>query len=332
MLRFYIFVMTCFSVTLSVTFSVATLAAPASANTILLATSKTDSEQFESEKMARSDAIAWRDFQLSILRKKAAALKLGSLFTKARAYELAGRTDAAIQIFQKIADQRFSADWDVAERKMVHISLLKLAEFSTLEKTRAAFLRDADGFAVEEFSHDNGDDKRANSRLIAELDRVRVRTVLVNGRRYEPDAIELPTGTFKITFITDWSEPETMVLDKAKLQNLKLTLTPLLRGDCKHGFHWRTLTPPTKDVWAVGPDCALPMAGNATTVARQSGPDTSATSLADGLKAPHGSTIFKKIPTWAWWGLGLLGAAAIVQSQNSHSSNEGGHPTTKRGF
>lgn len=176
--------------------------------------------------------------------------KLQQLVERAQTAWLSGSIESARSLFREIVKETLDADWRAAQREAIHYAYLRLAQSSPTSTERDNWLESA----VGAFPDLSSDDDTFPPPLVSEFNSTRQRILalakpyspfphfpdhrflLINGKRFvlTPELrIRLPTGTFRVTALSDAHAPVTERLTNSQLEVFRLSLPALGSGTCE---------------------------------------------------------------------------------------------------
>ncbi len=192
---------------------------------------------------------------------------LQTAFEEAQRKLLSQGPEASKDLFQRVVAFAHTADWKVSERRLIFQSFLRLAlaeknvEIKNDYVTRAITLDesmepDSEIFAPE-FIKGFRSDRAA---LLKKSQSWRPNfpsdvEIYINGRRLSNTRkIELVPGTKRVTLVSNWTIPHTLLVNTSALSRTPIKLQPLIEGKCG-SLNWNYSAPDRKDFVAVLDTC-----------------------------------------------------------------------------
>ncbi len=180
------------------------------------------------------------------LQNSASELQLLKLFKTAQSDFLSKSTEFSVIAFKKIIAKKHEADWSPGTRAIIHYSFLRLAQLSD-SKEKLSLFEEALAFdaSIEP------DTKifppplvKAYNKIRRDLETTEIQlkkfqeypvVILVNGKLIDPvktNSMVLFPGIYRITLVSDYTTPQTHILNSNQIATLNPPRDSLISGQC----------------------------------------------------------------------------------------------------
>ncbi len=298
------------------------LAFPLWAQVVAVSTPNTNPLDYENHLLQNPSQISF--LQHYGKQRKQTSDDLFAKLKRAQFYFLDGQLSLAKESFDEITSMAHSADWGEEERKALHFSFLRKAQLTSNVQTSYKILGQALDFDFEQIideqifppplvqQYKNLLKQRKSLVFALPSQASKFDQILINGK-VQTDVksfLKIPRQDVRITFLSNTYKPQSFVTNSEQLQNLKISLDPLILGTCESPDWDRNLFADQK-ILRIWPGCqnskslALPTLSEKLTIR----PEVS-------------SSNFKFLKSkWFWAGVSILATGAIVHHQQKDRSS-----------